>query len=89
MVVASRISAKLGMLSADAPPRVEAVLNKLGLPTRAPKIKPQELLANLKFDKKASGGEPKWVLLAEIGRGVVNCKVPEALVSQVLSEVCR
>ncbi|RJQ40877.1 MAG: 3-dehydroquinate synthase [Dehalococcoidia bacterium] len=89
MVVASRISARLGMLSASATPRIEAVLKKFGLPVHAPQVTPGELLANLKFDKKTSGGEPRWVLLAEIGRGVVNCKVPQALVSQVLAEVCR
>lgn len=89
MVTASKISARLGMLAVDLLPRIEAVLNTFGLPARNSRVSPQELLANIKFDKKASGGEPRWVLLAELGRGVVNCKVPEALVSQVLSEVCR
>ncbi|MFA5316366.1 MAG: 3-dehydroquinate synthase [Dehalococcoidales bacterium] len=89
MVAASKISARLGMLAGDCPPRIEAALAKFGLPTRSPLVSPPELLANIKFDKKASMGEPRWVLLAELGRSVVNCKVPEAVVSQALSEVCR
>ncbi|MFH0942227.1 MAG: 3-dehydroquinate synthase [Chloroflexota bacterium] len=89
MVAASKISARLGMLAGDSLPGIGAVLNKFGLPTRTTRVSPPELLANIKFDKKVSGGEPRWVLLAEVGRGVVNCKVPEAVVSQVLSEVCR
>jgi 3-dehydroquinate synthase len=88
MVAASIISVRLGMLEGQCLPRIEGMFTKFGLPTHTPEASPQ-LLAATRFDKKVSRGELKWVLLAEIGRGVVNCKVPEKIVTQALSEVCR
>lgn len=89
MVAASIISVRLGMLAPPCLPRIERVLTKFGLPTRASGTSPSQLLAATRFDKKVNQGELKWVLLAEIGHGVVNCRVSEEMVSQVLAEVCR
>ena len=89
MVAASKISALMGMLERQCLPRIEGILTKFGLPTRAPETSPSRLLAATRFDKKVSRGELNWVLLAGIGLGMVNYKVPEEIVTQALSEVCR
>ena len=89
MMAATKISEQLGMLSRESVDRVDKVLTQFGLPTRCPEISPRELLEAMQFDKKATQGQLRWVLLEGIGRGVVNCTVEEDVVTKVLVEVCQ
>jgi 3-dehydroquinate synthase len=89
MVAATKISERLGMLNRESVHKVDKVLTKFGLPTRCPKIPPRELVEAMQFDKKATQGQLKWVLLEGIGRGVVNCTVEADVVTKVLTEVCQ
>jgi 3-dehydroquinate synthetase len=43
----------------------------------------------MQFDKKATRGQLKWVLLEGIGHGIVNYTVEEDVVIKVLTEVCQ
>ena len=89
MMAASKISEQLGMLSRESVDKIDKVLAQFGLPTRCPEISPHELLEAMQFDKKAIQGQLKWVLLEDIGHGVVNCTVEEDVVKKVLAEVCQ
>jgi len=89
MMAAARISEHLNMLGTNSVPEVERVLTRFGLPTRCPEISPQELRQAMQFDKKATQGQLRWVLLEGIGRGVVNCTVDKDIVTRVLNEVCQ
>jgi len=89
MVAASKISEQLGMLSGESVDKIDKILAQFGLPTRCPEISPHELLEAMQFDKKAIQGQLKWVLLEDIGHGVVNCIVEEDVVIKVLAEVCQ
>jgi 3-dehydroquinate synthase len=89
MMAASKISEQLGMLSMESVDKVDKVLAQFGLPTRCPEVSPHELLETMQFDKKAIQGQLKWVLLENIGHGVVNCIVEEKVVRKVLVEVCQ
>ena len=89
MVAAAKISVRLGMLNGDCLARIERILTSFGLPTRTREVSASQLLTAIKFDKKISRGELNWVLLAGTGAGVVNCKVSEEVVTQVLAEVCQ
>lgn len=89
MVAAAKISVRLGMLHNRSVPRIEKVLTRFGLPARCPGNTPSELIRAMHFDKKVAHGQVKWVLLEEIGRGVVNSIVDDDIVKEVLKEMCR
>ena len=45
----------------------------------------KKLFAAMLLDKKVSGGEVKFVLAEKIGRVKFGCKVPAALIAEVLN----
>ena len=67
MALAARTSLALGWLNASDCSRVEKLLQRAGLPTRASGIDPDELLAGMQGDKKAD----KAGLKLKIGRAHV------------------
>ena len=83
MLAACRLSVELGMLGAEVPGRLEAVMTRFGLPTRlddsAANIK--HILPTVRSDKKAQGGKVRYVLLEAIARPVVRDDVPEEAVT--------
>jgi len=89
MMAAAKISERLGMLSKENVAAVDTVLTRFGLPTRCPELSPDELLGAMRFDKKATRGQIKWVLLEGMGYGVVNCTVEQDVLTEVLAEVCQ
>jgi 3-dehydroquinate synthase len=89
MGAAARISEQLGMLEPSNVPRIEKLLLKFGLPTYRRKVKPDDLITAIRFDKKTTLGETGWVLLRGIGKGVTNQPVKEGVVRKVLREICR
>jgi 3-dehydroquinate synthase len=87
MKVAGRLSLRLGLATAPAVAAQDQVLAEYGLLSRPPEVSRARLLAALRHDKKAQGGEPRWVLLREIGRVEYGCQVPAADVEAALDEV--
>jgi len=71
MAIASRLSHKWGYLTLETAERIEALLRKIGLPTRSP-CAPGELLDAMGKDKKRNGGSIHFVLIEAIGRTVVK-----------------
>jgi 3-dehydroquinate synthase len=83
MVAAARLSVRLtGLPAADAA-RLEALLQQLGLPVRAPGLAWAELRAAMKLDKKAQAGLPRFVLLKQLGEAATGCPVPEEILQEV------
>ncbi len=89
MMTEARISERTGMLDKQSLQKIEEVLTKLNLPTSCQKMSPDALLEAIRFDKKTTHEQTKWVLLKGIGQGVVNCTVEDNVVKEVLEEVCR
>lgn len=89
MAAAARISERMGMLSKESIHKIDEVLTQFGLPTRCRGMTPDELLGAMHFDKKVARGQVRWVLLGEIGQGVVNCIVDDDIVKEVLGEICQ
>jgi 3-dehydroquinate synthase len=89
MVAAARISEQAGMLDSDSRQRVEGMLRKYGLPTVCREATPDDLFKAIHFDKKTTSGQTAWVLLKSIGNGVVNQRVKNNIVKEVLKEICR
>lgn len=79
MVFAARVSvAVAGMKRLDAA-RLEALLLKLGLPVKYPRLAWPKLRSAMAVDKKSSGGMPKFVLARRIGKVAWGCGVSETV----------
>jgi 3-dehydroquinate synthase len=91
MVLAFRLSERLGYSSAADTERLTKHLQHIGLPTGisdlpGPRPSPERLLEFMRADKKAEAGQLRFVLVRGLGTAFVSADVPlDALVS-VLSE---
>ncbi len=86
MVLAGRLSARLGMASDADTDRLERLLEACGLPTRIPAgLAPEALLARMRLDKKNLAGRLRLVLWRGLGQAVVVPDVDEAQVLELLA----
>ena len=84
MVMAAELSARLGLVPAAFARRVEALIARAGLPVRGPaNLTPGRYVELMRVDKKALGGDIRFVLLDGEGKAVVRA-APEAVVVDVL-----
>jgi 3-dehydroquinate synthase len=86
MVVAARLAAKQGLCPEEIPDRVEALLVKLGLPVKFPKLSTPAVLSAIAIDKKAEGGTVKMVLPKSIGEVVITKDWDEKLLIESIIE---
>ena len=84
MVMATELSFELGLVGADAVPRLQRLLERAGLPVRAPAIALDRFVELMRIDKKAEAGEIRFVLVDGAGRAVVR-SAPDAQVRQVIA----
>jgi 3-dehydroquinate synthase len=85
MVAATRLSARLGQLDASFARRVEALVVRAGLPVRWPaSLGRDRTLELMQVDKKAEGGEVRFVLLDAPSHAVVRT-APHEDVREVLA----
>jgi 3-dehydroquinate synthase len=89
MMAAARISERAGMLDSNSRQRVKKALRKYGLPISCREASPDDLLNAIHFDKKTTSGQTAWVLLQGIGNGVVNQRVMDNIIKDVLEETCQ
>jgi 3-dehydroquinate synthase len=86
MVLAARLSARLGMAAAADTERLRALLHACGLPTILPDgLAAEALLARMRLDKKNLAGRLRLVLWRGIGQAEVVPDVDEARVLEVLA----
>jgi 3-dehydroquinate synthase len=87
MLLAARLSERLGMTDAHDTRRMLRLLETLGLPvTIPPGMDPQQLLALMRLDKKNSAGSLRLILWRGIGRAEIVGGVDEADVMAILTE---
>jgi 3-dehydroquinate synthase len=91
MVLAFRLSERLGNSSAADAERLIAHLRRVGLPTTIQEIAqtapdPDRLLGLMRQDKKVRGGNLKFVLVRGVGHAFVSSEVPFAAVGAVLAD---
>jgi shikimate kinase/3-dehydroquinate synthase len=84
LVLATQLSATLGLCPQEDPGRVAAHLQSLGLPTQIAGLPAERLLAHMKQDKKMRGGKLTFVLTRGIGRAFTSNDVPEDAVRATL-----
>jgi 3-dehydroquinate synthase len=86
MICASRLAELLGRIGPEITQRQQALLSRLGLPTAAPQLDQNQLLAAMQHDKKAEAGRLKFVLPSKLGHVEVVAGVDAACVERVLRE---
>lgn len=87
MVLASDLSVRKGLMPADFLSRMRRVIERAGLPVTAPKLGLQRYLELMRVDKKAEGGEIRFVLIEALGKAGMH-GADEALVDAVLQAHC-
>ena len=87
LVAAARVACEMALCGADLPPRVEALLQRIGLPIRYRGPTPDSLWEAMAVDKKRRSGRPRFVLPQAIGQVVIREDVPQQPVLMVLGEL--
>jgi 3-dehydroquinate synthase len=91
MVMAAELSRRLGLLDADFVHRLTALIGRAGLPVRGAVIDANDnagrYLQLMRVDKKAEGGEIRFVVIDGPGRAAVR-PAPDALVRSVIEDCC-
>jgi 3-dehydroquinate synthase len=83
MVLAARLSQRMGYLSEADLERVTRVLVRAGLPVIAPDLGTDRYIELMGHDKKVEGGKIQFVLLDEIGSAFV-AEAPQDALSEIL-----
>ena len=86
MVLAAELSARLGLVDAALVPRLQMLCRRAGLPVVAPPLSAlpiERWMALMRVDKKAEGGEIRFVVIDGLGRAAMR-PAPDALVADVI-----
>jgi 3-dehydroquinate synthase len=91
MVMAAHLSQRLGLVNHAFVARLTALIARAGLPTQAPIIDAQDnaghYLAHMRLDKKAEGGDIKFVVIQSPGQAAVQ-GAPDQMVREVIAHCC-
>ncbi len=83
MVMAADLSVRLGLIGRTFAERLTHLIRAAGLPVRAPDLGVDRYLQLMRHDKKAEGGELRFVVIEQPGRAGVRA-APDDLVRQVI-----
>jgi 3-dehydroquinate synthase len=83
MVMALQLSHRLGLIDAAFAERVTSLIARAGLPVRGPALGAERYLELMRVDKKAEGGQIRFVVIERPGQAAVR-PAPDALVREVL-----
>ncbi len=87
MVMAARLSQRLGMVEAAFVDRLVTLIDRAGLPIQGPRLGADTYLHHMRVDKKALGGDIRFVLIDGQGQAEVR-GAPDALVAEVIEASC-
>lgn len=89
MCMAADLSRRLGWLSAQEVQRIEDLIQRARLPTRAPRsLSGARLRELMSVDKKVEAGQLRLVLPKGLGQSVITADVPATLLDETLNQ-CR
>ncbi len=89
MCMAADLSRRMGWLKPDEVARIQRLVVRAGLPTRAPAaLSAARLRELMSVDKKVEAGKLRMVLPRGLGQAVITAEVPPALLAETL-EQCR
>jgi 3-dehydroquinate synthase len=84
MVIAARVSARLGRLAGPDVERLVALLRRAGLPVEPPAMGFATWMSLMARDKKVAAGAVRYILLDGIGRATVAGNVADAVLAEFL-----
>ncbi len=87
MLLAAKLSMRQGDIGEQDVLRLEHLLKRAGLPTRAPALGVQRYLELMGYDKKVHNGKLRLVLLKSIGEAYLSGDFSADALSQVLEEI--
>jgi 3-dehydroquinate synthase len=91
MVMAAHLSQRLGLVDEGFVQRLTSLIQQAGLPIVGPRLSETDnegrYLELMRVDKKAEGGEIKFVLIDGPGRAVLR-SAPDAMVREVVRSCC-
>jgi 3-dehydroquinate synthase len=87
MVMAADLSASLGLMPATFVDRMRRLVERAGLPVAGPALGAARYLELMRVDKKAEGGEIRFVVIESLGRAAVR-PAPDAVVAGVIERHC-
>jgi len=86
MVMAAELSARLGLVPPTFARRIEALVERAGLPVRGPaSLAPDRYIELMRVDKKAQAGDIRFVLLDGQSHAIVRA-APEHIVVDVIAD---
>jgi 3-dehydroquinate synthase len=88
MVMAADLSHRLGLMPAAFVERLRRICARAGLPTVGPDLGVERYLELMQVDKKAEGGEIRFVVIESMGRARMQA-APEATVRAVIADNVR
>ncbi len=89
MLMAMRLSIKLGWINEKDYLRAEQLVEKANLPTKAPdNLDPEKFMQIMSVDKKVRDGKMYLVLLKQIGAAVLTSEFKISLLEETLNECC-
>ena len=86
MLLAAKLSERLGWLDRDEVARLGELLRRAGLPVKAPAIGADRALQLMSMDKKVLEGRIRLVLLRGPGEGVVTAEYPAEALAATLQQ---
>jgi shikimate kinase / 3-dehydroquinate synthase len=88
MIAEAKIAERKGLAQAGLSDRIEAVIEKVGLPTRYANLETDTIVKLMRSDKKKQLGRLKFALPRAIGEMVIGVDVKDELVREVIEAVC-
>jgi shikimate kinase/3-dehydroquinate synthase len=85
MAAEAAIAVEMGLIGDGLAARQNALVERFGLPLRAPGVAPEAVLDRMRLDKKVSGRTLRFVLLAGPGCTVVRSDVPDETVRRAVA----
>ena len=88
MVMAADLSVRLGLMPPEFLERLRQLIARAGLPTIGPRLGAERYLELMRVDKKAEGGEMRFVVIESLGNATMR-PAPDAVVRDVLDACTR
>jgi 3-dehydroquinate synthase len=86
--MAAAMSRDCGLMKPEELARVEALVQRAGLPVRGAGVAPAGVLEHMRIDKKVVAGRLRLVLLRRIGNAFVTADYPEDALQRTLQAYC-
>jgi 3-dehydroquinate synthase len=84
MVLAAKLSHKMGLIPITDVTRIESLLEDAKLPIQAPRIPGEEMLRWMQLDKKTQSGKLHLILLRQVGEAFIESNAPVSELTSLL-----